>query len=82
MIRLATFSCNLRLWSEVMDLITVAESLDLPREHLHFKGKPIRFDGALKGRIAEKHYVGFAAQTTNDWLEAENFAAANLQLVA
>lgn len=60
---------ELRLWSDVEQLAAVVESLDWPREHLHLKGEPIRFNGPLAGRIAVRHYASIAVTRVDNWDE-------------
>ncbi len=69
------FRMSLRLYSDTIQLASIAETLKFPREHLYIKGDPMLSTGRLAGRIAKRHYVSFAETNTDDasdiapWIE-------------
>lgn len=73
------FNVSLRVWSNDLQLVSLAESLDLPREHLHLKEHPVRFNGIAKDRIAKKHYVCFMGENFTEWEGVEDSLSSHLR---
>jgi len=61
------YLASVRMWSEDVQLVSVAESLDWPRTNLHVKGFPVRYNGVLNNRIAARHYVALEDEKFENW---------------
>jgi hypothetical protein len=74
------FRMSLRLYSDLKQLGSIAETLKFPHERVDIKGEPMVLIGRLAGRIAKRHSVSFVETNTDDpndlapWIE-ENVAA-------